>query len=70
MQILPCHHVAYYFVSFYFCSLRVFTFAGIFGIAILVPINYSGNQLSDDSDMPNRSLESFSISNVKDGSNW
>lgn len=48
----------------------MFIFAGIVGIAILVPINYSGDQLSEDSDLPNRSLESFSISNVKDGSNW
>ncbi|OWM64559.1 CSC1-like protein HYP1 [Punica granatum] len=52
-------------------GLRVFTFAGIVGIVILLPINYSGNQLSDDdSDLPDISLDSFSISNVEDGSNW
>ncbi|KAK4776212.1 hypothetical protein SAY87_024173 [Trapa incisa] len=58
------------FMRIFVFSLRVFTFAGFVGIAILVPINYSGNQLSDGSDLPNRSLDSFSISNVKDGSNW
>ena len=52
------------------CSLRVFAFAGIIGVFILLPINYLGNQLSIDfSDLPNKSLDSFSISNVDNGSN-
>ncbi|KAJ0043591.1 hypothetical protein Pint_19178 [Pistacia integerrima] len=54
---------------FIFC-LKVFTFAGIIGIFILLPVNYLGNQLSYDfSDLPNKSLDSFSISNVDNGSN-
>ncbi|KAK6255975.1 CSC1/OSCA1-like [Theobroma cacao] len=54
---------------FIFC-VRVFTFACIIGIFILLPINFLGNQLADDfSDLPKKSLESFSISNVDDGSN-
>jgi len=59
------------FFFFAFCSLRVFTVAGIVGIFILLPVNYLGDQLSHDiSDLSSNSLDSFSISNVKDGSNW
>lgn len=51
--------------------MRVFAFAGVVGILILLPINYLGTQLSDDSsDLSSKSLDSFSISNVNDGSNW
>lgn len=47
----------------------MFTFAMIIAI-ILIPINYLGDQLTmADFDLPNKSLESFSISNVNDGSN-
>lgn len=47
----------------------MFTFAMIIAI-ILLPINYLGDQLTlADFDLPNKSLESFSISNVNDGSN-
>ncbi|XP_043703954.1 CSC1-like protein HYP1 isoform X3 [Telopea speciosissima] len=51
-------------------SLRIFSFAGIVGIFILLPVNYLGNQLSliDFSDLPNKSLDIFSISNVDNGS--
>lgn len=56
---------------FVVCSLRVFGFAGIIGVFVLLPINFLGNQLSVDfSDLANKSLDSFSISNVDDGSNW
>ncbi|XP_022850741.1 CSC1-like protein HYP1 isoform X2 [Olea europaea var. sylvestris] len=51
-------------------GLRVFGVAAIIGICVLVPFNYMGNQLNMDfTDLPNKSLESFSISNVDDGSN-
>ncbi|OMP00983.1 hypothetical protein COLO4_12229 [Corchorus olitorius] len=54
---------------FIFCA-RVFTFASIIGVCVLLPINFLGNQLTDDiSNLPTKSLESFSISNVNDGSN-
>ncbi|KAH7532678.1 hypothetical protein FEM48_Zijuj04G0047600 [Ziziphus jujuba var. spinosa] len=50
--------------------LKVFTFAGIVGVFVLIPVNFLGNQLSEDiSDLPNKSLDSFSISNVNVGSN-
>ena len=53
------------------CSLRVFGFASIIGVFVLLPINFLGNQLSVDfSDFASKSLDSFSISNVDDGSNW
>lgn len=52
------------------CSLRVFAFAVVVGVCILIPVNFLGNQLSEDfSDLPSKSLESFSIANVDDGSN-
>ncbi|KAJ4788170.1 Early-responsive to dehydration stress protein (ERD4) [Rhynchospora pubera] len=55
---------------FVFC-LRVFSVAGILGILVLVPVNYLGDQLNniDFSDLPNKSIDLFSISNVDDGSN-
>ncbi|WOL15441.1 CSC1-like protein HYP1 [Canna indica] len=53
-------------------SLRVFAVAAIIGLFILLPVNFLGNQLReiDFSDLPNKSLDFFSISNVQDGSNW
>ena len=53
-------------------SLKVFSVAGIIGIFILLPINYEGNQLHsiDFFNLPNESLDKFTISNVQDGSNW
>lgn len=61
-------------IFFILCSFRVFTFAGVVGIFILLPVNYLGNQLnvdiSDFSHFSNKSLDSFSISNVNNGSKW
>ncbi|KAL2240393.1 UNVERIFIED_CONTAM: CSC1-like protein HYP1 [Sesamum indicum] len=58
------------FMRIFTFGLRVFRFAGIVGICVLLPFNYMGNQLNIDfTDLPNKSLESFSISNVDDGSN-
>ncbi|PRQ37651.1 putative calcium permeable stress-gated cation channel 1 transmembrane domain-containing protein [Rosa chinensis] len=52
-------------------SLKVFGFGGIIGVFVLLPINFLGTQLEVDfSDLPNKSLDTFSISNVDDGSNW
>lgn len=49
----------------------MFSVAGIIGIFVLVPVNYLGDQLSIDdfSDLPNKSIDLFSISNVDNGSN-
>ncbi|XP_008230808.1 PREDICTED: CSC1-like protein HYP1 isoform X1 [Prunus mume] len=59
------------FIRIFIFSLRVFGFAGIVGIVILLPINYLGTQLdADSSDFANMSLDYFSISNVTDGSKW
>ncbi|XP_073120831.1 CSC1-like protein HYP1 isoform X2 [Henckelia pumila] len=58
------------FMRIFTFGLRVFRFAVIVGILILLPFNYAGNQLNIDfTDLPNKSLDSFSISNVDDGSN-
>ncbi|KAL1538737.1 CSC1-like protein HYP1 [Salvia divinorum] len=58
------------FMRIFIFGLRVFRFAAIVGIFILLPFNYMGNQLTIDfTDLPNKSLETFSISNVDDGSN-
>ncbi|XP_021812462.1 CSC1-like protein HYP1 isoform X1 [Prunus avium] len=59
------------FIRIFIFSMRVFGFAGIVGVVILLPINYLGSQLdADSSDLANKSLDSFSISNVNDGSKW
>lgn len=49
----------------------MFSVAAVVGIFILLPVNYLGDQLRDIdfSDIPNKSLDLFTISNVKDGSN-
>ncbi|XP_077224006.1 hyperosmolality-gated Ca2+ permeable channel 2.3 isoform X3 [Tasmannia lanceolata] len=56
------------FMRIFIFSLRVFSVAGIIGIFILLPINFVGINDSDFSDLPNKSLDQFSISNVNDGS--
>ncbi|RDY00136.1 CSC1-like protein HYP1, partial [Mucuna pruriens] len=60
---------AFVFMRIFIFSLKVFSFGGIVGLLFLLPINYMGSQLRDDSDFQNKSLDSFSISNVKNGSN-
>ena len=50
-------------------SIRVFSFASVVGIFILLPVNYMGTEFEEFFDLPNKSLDSFSISNVNDGSN-
>ncbi|KAK0584069.1 hypothetical protein LWI29_007153 [Acer saccharum] len=54
------------FMRIFIFSLKVFISGGIIGIFFLLPVNFMGNQLSYDfSDLPNKSLDSFSISNVE-----
>ncbi|ONK75863.1 uncharacterized protein A4U43_C03F21340 [Asparagus officinalis] len=59
------------FMRIFIFSLKVFSIAGAIGIFVLLPVNYLGDQLRDIdfSDLPNKSLDLFTISNVKDGSN-
>ncbi|KAK9277746.1 hypothetical protein L1049_007293 [Liquidambar formosana] len=49
-------------------SLRVFSFAGIIGIFVLLPLNCTGTQAVDFSDLSNNSLDVFTISNLESGS--
>jgi hypothetical protein len=51
-------------------SIRIFSIAGIIGVFVLLPLNYTGNQLRtvDWADIPNQSLDLFTIANVQDGS--
>ncbi|KAG8661715.1 hypothetical protein MANES_01G032400v8 [Manihot esculenta] len=53
-------------------SLRVFSFAGIIGVFVLLPVNCMGTQLHeiDFTDLSNNSLDLFTISNVNIGSKW
>ncbi|KAL5100187.1 hypothetical protein RYX36_004514 [Vicia faba] len=53
-------------------SVKIFTFAGVIGIFVLLPVNCWGNQLQDfdGSNFTNSSLDVFTISNVNSGSNW
>ncbi|PNY07795.1 ERD (early-responsive to dehydration stress) family protein [Trifolium pratense] len=60
---------AFVFMRMFVFSLKVFTFGAIIGMFVLIPINYLGSQLTDDSDFQHKSLDSFSISNVNNGSN-
>lgn len=60
---------AFVFMRIFIFSLKVVAVGGIIGMFILLPINYMGSQLSDDSDFQHKSLDSFSISNVNNGSN-
>ena len=57
------------FKAFFGGSIRVFSFASVVGIFILLPVNYMGTEFEEFFDLPNKSLDSFSISNVNDGSN-
>ncbi|KAH9616278.1 hypothetical protein KSS87_013573 [Heliosperma pusillum] len=58
------------FIRIFTFSLKIFSIASVIGIAVLLPVNFLGNQLEIDfSDLPNKSLDSFSISNVNNGSN-
>ncbi|KAI4314124.1 hypothetical protein L6164_027060 [Bauhinia variegata] len=52
-------------------SLKIFSFAGIIGIFLLLPINCLGTQLEefDIADLAGNSLDVFTISNVNNGSN-
>lgn len=57
------------FLRSFIFSVKIFSFAGVVGTFILLPVNYLGSQLDIDfSDLPQKSLDSFSISNVNDGS--
>ncbi|CAI9109753.1 OLC1v1009634C1 [Oldenlandia corymbosa var. corymbosa] len=58
------------FMRIFIFSMRVFAFASVIGIFVLLPVNYMGNQLEFDFiGLQNSTLESFTISNVNDGSN-
>ncbi|KAK7407395.1 hypothetical protein VNO78_09282 [Psophocarpus tetragonolobus] len=53
-------------------SLKMFTFAAIIGILVILPVNCWGSQLTDIDigDFVNNSLDVFTISNVNSGSQW
>ncbi|WVZ12774.1 hypothetical protein V8G54_017304 [Vigna mungo] len=53
-------------------SLKMFTFAGMIGMLVILPVNCWGNQLKDIDvvDFVNNSLDVFTISNVNSGSHW
>nr|XP_027074424.1 CSC1-like protein HYP1 isoform X2 [Coffea arabica] len=58
------------FMRIFIFSLRIFTFATVIGVFILLPVNYMGDQPSlDFTGVQNKTLETFTISNVGDGSN-
>lgn len=61
---------AFVFIRIFVFSIRIFSIAGVIGIFVLLPLNYTGNQLrnADWADIPNQSLDLFTIANVKDGS--
>lgn len=58
------------FIRIIIFSLRVFSFAGIIGVFVLLPVNCSGNQLAEFNiaNVSSDSLDIFTISNVNQGS--
>ncbi|KAH9313795.1 hypothetical protein KI387_022422, partial [Taxus chinensis] len=58
---------AYVFLRTFVFSLRIFSFSAAIGIFVLLPIHYMGKQL-DFADIPNQSLDLFTIANVQNGS--
>lgn len=61
---------AFVFIRIFIFGLRIFSIAGIISVFVLLPLNYTGNQLesADWADIPNQSLDLFTIANVQDGS--
>jgi hypothetical protein len=57
------------FIRVFVFSIRVFSFASVVGIFILLPVNYMGTEFEEFFDLPKKSMDNFSISNVNDGSN-
>jgi len=51
-------------------SLKVFCVAGIIGVFVILPVNFTGDQLQsiDFANLTNDSLDVFSISNIENGS--
>lgn len=60
------------FIRIIVFSLRVFSFAGIIGLLVLLPINCLGTQLAafDITVISSETLDLFTISNVNNESNW
>ncbi|KMT06996.1 hypothetical protein BVRB_6g153280 [Beta vulgaris subsp. vulgaris] len=53
-------------------SLKIFSFAGVIGLFVLLPINCAGTQLAsfDITVISSEKLDLFTISNVNNGSKW
>ncbi|PWZ57382.1 CSC1-like protein HYP1 [Zea mays] len=58
------------FIRIFVFSIRVFAAAAVLGVGVLLPVNFLGDQLReiDFTDLPNKSIDLFSVSNVQDGS--
>ncbi|CAD6267229.1 unnamed protein product [Miscanthus lutarioriparius] len=58
------------FVRIFVFSIRVFAAAAVLGVGVLLPVNFFDHQLQeiDFTDLPNKSIDLFSVSNVQDGS--
>jgi hypothetical protein len=71
----PLHSCSFWLLMngacFRCCSIRVSAVAAVLGVGVLLPVNFLGDQLSliDFADLSNKSVDLFSISNVKDKSN-
>ena len=48
----------------------MFAAAAVLGVGVLLPVNFFDHQLQeiDFTDLPNKSIDLFSVSNVQDGS--
>lgn len=70
--IKPRTQIVNWLLMFHVCSLKMFTFAGMIGMLVILPVNCWGNQLKDIDvvDFVSNSLDVFTISNVNSGSHW
>ncbi|CAO2829535.1 unnamed protein product [Amaranthus hypochondriacus] len=60
------------FIRIIILSLKLFSFAGVIGLFVLLPINCAGTQLAafDITVISSETLDLFTISNVNNGSKW
>lgn len=56
----------------FLCSLKVFLFAGIIGVFVILPVNVFGDQLTqiNYADWSANSLDIFSVVNLNTRSPW
>jgi len=60
------YNILFIYILFSICSIRFFAVCSLVGLAVLLPINYDG--VKEDKDKSYSTMDSFTISNVRRGS--